>query len=67
MASQLPTRDNLATSRYGNGLPRGHLARPTFGTSSVVQTELASVRSARIRANVAVAILAWIIVELVMR
>jgi hypothetical protein len=67
MASNLPPRDNLATSQYGDGPPQGatwrdrHPAQAPWSKLSwllFVPLVFAS--------NVAVAILAWIIVERVM-
>jgi len=68
MASQLPPRDNLATSRHGNGLSRG----PTWPSQLPTQAPWSKLSwllfvPLVFASNVAVAILAWIIVESVTR
>jgi hypothetical protein len=64
MASNLPLRDNVATSRYGNGLPNRAAWLPAEAPWSKLSWLLFV--PLVFATNVAVAILAWIIVESVM-
>jgi hypothetical protein len=68
MASQLPPRDNLATSRYGNRLSRA-ATWPDRLPTQAPWSKLSWLLFVPLvfASNVAVAILAWIIVESVMR
>jgi hypothetical protein len=67
MASNLPLRDNVATSRYGNGLPNRATWRYRLPTQAP-WSKLSWLLFVPLvfATNVAVAILAWIIVESVM-
>ena len=68
MASRPPTRDNLAISRHGNDLSRA-ATRPGRLSTQAPWSKLSWLLFVPIvfASNVAVAILAWIIVESVMR
>jgi hypothetical protein len=64
MASNLPLRANVATSAYGNGLPNRAIRLPAQAPWSTLSWLLFI--PLVLATNVAVAILAWIIVESVM-
>jgi hypothetical protein len=68
MASQLTPRDNLATSRYGTGLSRA-ATWPDRLPTQAPWSKLSWLLFVPLvfASNVALAILAWIIVESVMR
>jgi hypothetical protein len=68
MASQLPPRHNLATTRNGNGLSRA-ATMPDRLLTQAPWSKLSWLLFVPLvfASNVAVAILAWIIVESVMR